>query len=103
MRNFIKLLVVAGTALAAVQASAATNLVQNGDFEAGYAGNTEFNTWYNPTGGPTGWVSETYEAFNLYFSAATATTVSPIWVGPPDARAELRRQPDRRQLRRARR
>ncbi|WP_226896209.1 MULTISPECIES: PEPxxWA-CTERM sorting domain-containing protein [Sphingosinicellaceae] len=76
MRNVLKVLVATGVALAATQVSAATNLVQNGDFESGYTHNTEFNTWYNPESGPTGWVSQTYEAFNLYFSPATATTVS---------------------------
>lgn len=76
MRNFLFALVVVGSSLVSAQASAATNLVQNGDFESGYAGNTEFNSYYNPNGGPTGWVSETYKAFNLYYSAATATTVS---------------------------
>ncbi|MGI4880983.1 MAG: PEPxxWA-CTERM sorting domain-containing protein [Janthinobacterium lividum] len=76
MRNVLKVLVVAGAALAAVQASATTNLVTNGDFESGYSYSTEFNTWYNPDNGPTGWTSQTYSAFNLYFSAATATTVS---------------------------
>lgn len=76
MRNFLLALVVAGSALVSVQASAATNLVKNGDFESGYTGNTEFNTWYSPDKGPTAWTSETYSAFNLYFSAATATTVS---------------------------
>ncbi len=70
-----QLILGAAIALAASQAAAATNLVANGDFEVGYTYSTEFNTWFHPDNGPTGWTSQTFYAFNLYLDPATATTV----------------------------
>ncbi len=63
-------------AAVAVSATAATNLVVNGDFEEGYQFSTEFNPYFNPGSGPTGWASQDFHAFNLYFDSKTATTVS---------------------------
>ncbi len=71
----MKLIIAIVAAAAAAVPATAANLVANGDFELGYKQNTEFNTSYYPGDGPTGWTSETFLAFNLYFDPATATTV----------------------------
>ncbi|MGI4877995.1 MAG: hypothetical protein ACRYG4_10990, partial [Janthinobacterium lividum] len=75
------LAIVAGVAVAA-PAIATTNLVTNGGFEEGYVNNTEFGTSFPSGAAPTDWTASGY---NLFFSSATATTVSAVSTYGPHA------------------
>ena len=75
MRLILAPAIAAVVLAAAAPAAAATNLVTNGSFEAGYVQNTEFGASYPAGAGPVGWTSADAGAYNLYFDPATASSV----------------------------
>lgn len=76
--KFITLSIVALAVAAGGAASAATNLVTNGNFEQGYTFSTQFNQSINTANGPTGWTSYGTQSYNLYVDPATVKTVETV-------------------------